>query len=294
MAMSEIIVLALLFTAVFTFVWVLVPVLMQMGLQRTEGRYVGKAASPYDPMRRFTTPERLLQVCWAVALLGGGVTISVLVAFGFLNVYILLGAGSLSGAVLYHLPIFWLRKRIKKRQLLFGSRLLDLTIGLANGLRAGSALPQSLAYIGRDLGGPVGEELNLLLHEHRLGIELSEGFNRLCLRMPNEDLELLATAIRLTLHAGGSLADVLDKITKTIRDRTEFQERLRTMTSQGRFEAIAMGAAPMCAFGILYLIDPSLMRPLLTTKVGWCAIGVVLALETVGFLVINKIVTIEA
>lgn len=292
--MGEIIVLTLLFVAVASLVWVLVPILMQIGLKRTEGRYIGRDVSPYDPIHRYTTPERLLRVCWTVALLGGGGAVSALVACGVLNAYILLGTGGLLGAVMYHLPIFWLRRRIKRRRLLFGARLLDLTVGLANGLRAGSSLPQSLSYISRDLGGPVGEEISLLLHEHRLGVELSEGFNRLCLRMPNEDLQLLATAIRLTLHAGGSLADVLDKITKTIRDRTEFQERLRTMTSQGRFEALAMGAAPLLAFGILYFIDSSLMRPLITTKVGWCAIGVVLALETVGFLVINKIVTIEA
>ncbi|MEI6516669.1 MAG: type II secretion system F family protein [bacterium] len=111
--------------------------------------------------------------------------------------------------------------------------------------------------------------------------------------MPCEDLSLLVTAIKLTMQSGGSLAEVLDRITDTIRQRTEFQERLRTMTAQGRFEAIAMAAAPAVAFAILFFLDRELMMPLVQTKIGWCAIAAVVSLETVGFLIINKIVTID-
>ena len=101
------------------------------------------------------------------------------------------------------------------------------------------------------------------------------------------------TAIKLTMQSGGSLAEVLDRITDTIRQRTEFQDRLRTMTAQGRFEAIAMAAAPVVAFLILFFLDRQLMQPLVETRLGWCAIGAVALLETIGFLVINKIVTID-
>jgi tight adherence protein B len=150
-----------------------------------------------------------------------------------------------------------------------------------------------LELVARDIGGPVGEEFNLLLREYHLGVDLTEGLNRLCRRMPGEDLQLLVTAVRLTLQSGGSLADVLDKITDTIRQRTEFQERLYTLTAQGRFEAVAMALAPAAAFGILYLIDSDLMRPLVTTQVGWTALGVVATLEVIGFYFINRIVKVE-
>lgn len=86
---------------------------------------------------------------------------------------------------------------------------------------------------------------------------------------------------------------MLDRITDTIRQRTDFKDRLLTMTAQGRFEAIAMAAAPLVAFAILFFLDRELMQPLVETKIGWCAIGAVAVLETVGFLVINKIVTID-
>jgi len=218
---------------------------------------------------------------------------AILIAVNVLNPYLLGGACLLAGVLCFHIPNKWLQGRIKKRQRLFDARLTDLTLGLANGLRAGSALPQSLEIVSRDMGGPMTEELLLVLHEYRLGVDLPESLNRLCERMPGEDLSLLVTAIRLTMQSGGSLAEVLDRITDTIRQRTDFHDRLMTMTAQGRFEAIAMAAAPLVAFAILFFLDRELMQPLVQTKIGWCAIGVVAVLETVGFLVINKIVTID-
>jgi tight adherence protein B len=135
----------------------------------------------------------------------------------------------------------------------------------------------------------------LLLQEYKFGsVELGECLERLGKRMPGEDLQLLITAVKLTIQSGGSLAEVLEKITNTIRQRVEFQERLRTLTAQGRFEAIAMGSAPLVAFGLLYLVDPNMMKPLVTTQMGWMALGIVVVMEFIGFLWIRKIVTIEA
>ena len=82
-------------------------------------------------------------------------------------------------------------------------------------------------------------------------------------------------------------------MTDTIRERTDFQERLRTMTAQGKFEAIAMAAAPVAAFIILFTLDKELMMPLVQTTIGWCAIAAVVVLEVIGFVIINKIVTID-
>lgn len=294
MTIADILVLALVFAAVTWIVWVVTPLLAQIGLERSAGKYVkSDGRTQLGPLYRFTTPERLSQACWSAALLGGGTLAAILIAFNVLNAYILGGCCLLAGLLSFRIPKVWLNKRIKRRQALFDARLTDLTLGIANGLRAGAALPQSLELVSRDMGGPMTEELALVLHEYRLGMDLPESLNRLCERMPGEDLNLLVTAIKLTMQSGGSLAEVLDRITDTIRQRTEFQDRLRTMTAQGRFEAIAMAAAPLVAFLILFFLDRQLMQPLIETRLGWCAIGAVAVLETIGFLVINKIVTID-
>lgn len=292
--MVDIGVLLLVFAAVTWGVWVVTPLLAQLGLERSAGRYVkSDGRTQLGPIYRFTTPERLAQSCWSAALLGGGSLAAILIAFNVLSPVILIGCSLLAAVLCFRFPILWLRSRIKRRQALFDARLTDLTLGIANGLRAGAALPQSLELVSRDMGGPMTEELALVLHEYRLGMDLPESLNRLCERMPGEDLSLLVTAIKLTMQSGGSLAEVLDRITDTIRQRTDFRDRLLTMTAQGRFEAIAMAAAPLVAFLILFLLDRELMQPLVQTKIGWCAIGAVAVLETVGFLVINKIVTID-
>lgn len=292
--MADILVLALVFAAVTWGVWVVTPLLAQIGLERSTGRYVkSDGRQQLGPLYRFTTPERLSQACWSAALLGFGALSAILIAADIMNAYVLGGCSLLAAVLFFQIPKWWLNKRIQKRQWLFEARLTDLTLGLSNGLRAGAALPQSLELVSRDMGGPMTEELALVLHEYRLGMDLPESLGRLCERMPGEDLSLLVTAIKLTMQSGGSLAEVLDRITDTIRERVNFHDRLMTMTAQGRFEAIAMASAPVLAFLILLLLDRGLMLPLVETRIGWCAIGAVAILETVGFLIINRIVTID-
>jgi len=290
---ADVAVLTLVFLAVTTCVWVITPLMAQIGIERSVGQYVSAETGFNSPIYRFTTPERLARASWSAAILGGGLAGVILIVADVLNTYILVGACLVIGLIAYHIPNKWLQYRIKQRALQFNARLMDLTLGLANGLRSGAALPQSLELVARDVGGPMTEEFNLVLNEYRLGIDLAESLNRLCMRMPSEDLTLLVTSVRLTMQSGGSLAEVLEKITDTIRQRTEFHERLLTMTAQGRFEAIAMAAAPLVAFLLLFYLDRELMMPMVTTELGWCAIGAVIALETIGFFIINKIVTIE-
>jgi len=290
--MTEILVLLLVFVATSWCTWVVTPLIAQVGMKRAEGRYV-QTESRLSPIYRFTTPERLLQACWSAAILGGGLGGTILISFGLLNTYLLSGVCLVAGALCFQIPKQWINSRIKKRRTLFESRLMDLTLGLANGLRAGAALPQSIELVTRDIGGPMQEEFALLLHEYRLGVDLAESLRRLCERMPGEDISLLTIAVRLTMQSGGSLAEVLDRLTDTIRNRTEFHQRLKTMTAQGRFEAIAMAAAPLVAFLLLLYLDPELMKPMVQTSLGWCMVGVVILLEIIGFVVINRIVTIK-
>ena len=285
----------LVFAAVAWGVWVIVPLLAAFGLERSAGKYIKDDAASFDPLYRFTTPDRLAQTSWGVALLVGGLMMTVLMLAGVNHPAAIALGGVLLGFVAFQIPRLVINARIKRRNEQFHRRLVDVTLGLANGLRAGAALPQALEAVTRDIGGPVGEEFSLLLQEYKFGsVELGECLERLGKRMPGEDLQLLITAVKLTIQSGGSLAEVLEKITNTIRQRVEFQERLRTLTAQGRFEAIAMGSAPLVAFGLLYLVDPNMMKPLVTTQMGWMALGIVVVMEFIGFLWIRKIVTIEA
>ncbi|MBP5227763.1 MAG: type II secretion system F family protein [Kiritimatiellae bacterium] len=183
--------------------------------------------------------------------------------------------------------------RERKRKLTFESHILDLTMGLANAMKAGMALPQALDKVSTQLGGVMQEEIATVLREYRLGMVITDAMDRLAQRMPCEDMNLLVSSIRLTMQTGGSLVDVLSSMVEMIRNRTEFQAKLKTLTAQGKFEAMAMASAPVAAFLLLFFIQPDLMRPLVTTVGGWIAIGIALTLETIGFVIIKKLITIE-
>ena len=116
---------------------------------------------------------------------------------------------------------------------------------------------------------------------------------RLVERMPCEDMQLLTAAVRLTTQTGGSLADVLAEMAEMIRGRREFAEKVKTLTAQGRFEGYVLGLMPVVAFVLFYFLQPEIMSVLFTTLIGWTAIGVVIVLEAIGFVVISKITTIE-
>jgi tight adherence protein B len=246
-----------------------------------------------NPMNRYISDQRLIQFRVSSAVVLGGLFAGILLFASVTNPLIWMPISSGMGFVGWMAPLWYYNWKLKDRRTKFENRILDLTMGLANGLRSGQALPQGLEAIARRLEGPIQEELMVVLREYRFGLELSEALERMYQRMPCEDLRLLVTSVKLTAQSGGSMAEVLSRMTEMIRGRTEFQGKLHTLTAQGRFEAIAISASPFVAFILLYIVDTELMAPMLRTTVGWAALGAVVLLETIGFYIINKIVTIE-
>lgn len=246
-----------------------------------------------SPLDRFVTPQRLLQLRFSFAVVLGTVVAGLLIFCGVTNFIVLLLLAVAMGWLGFMLPLFFYQNKVRKRKAQFDASILELTIGLEKGLRSGQALAQAIESLVRRTEGPMQEELTVVLRETRMGKDLVEAMERLQVRLPSEDLTLLVTAIRLTMKSGGSMASVLARMTEMIRGRMEFKGKLDTLTAQGKFEAIAISCTPFAAFIVLYLLNPELMHPMLVCPVGWMAFGAVIALETVGFLIVRKIVTIE-
>ena len=285
----EIVTFILVFSAVASLAYLSCATFFKAAIEKQEKN----SGNNYENLRYFITPQKLLVRRLTLAFVLGLALFGILISVGVLNVFIYLPCSVFLGVIGFMLPLWYYQFKNKGRKEAFERKLLDLTMGLANSMRSGLALPQALEAVSQRMPNPMQEELRTVLREYRLGLELSEALERLNSRMPCEDLHLLVTTIKLTVKSGGSLVDVLEKMVETIRSRTEFQERLKNMTAQGRFEALAMSLAPIAAFILLYFIDPDLMGPMLTTGIGWCAIGVIMLLVAIGYLVINKIVSIE-
>lgn len=242
----------------------------------------------------FISKGGLLQLRIAFALVAAGALATILLlALPAKKDFLVAPIAGGAGLIGWMLPLLWFKRRVKARAELFADQMLDLSMGVSNGLKAGQALAQAIEVYSRNCQDPMREELATVLREHRLGIELPEALERMYGRIPCEDLKLFSVSVGLTLKSGGSLADVMAKITMLIRNRMDFRRRLSALTAQGRFEALAMSLAPVAAFILLFLAERDLMIPLVTTCVGWLAICVVVALELTGYAIIRKIVDIE-
>ena len=234
-----------------------------------------------------------MQLQTSIGILAAGLFVGTLLFCGVYNPLAVIVGGVVFFAAGFRAPWIYFSRKAKSRAKEFEAGILDLAMGLTSALRSGQALPQALEAFSRRCEGPMKEELMIVIREYRLGLELSESLQRMYERVPCEDLQLLIVSIKLTTQSGGSLADVIQRITQTIRARTEFHQKLMALTAQGRFEALAMSLAPLAAFLLLLLVNSELMMPLLTTGIGWCAIGIMLALEVTGYFVIRKIVDVK-
>ena len=245
------------------------------------------------PLERFISPGALFRQRVIGALIPGLFVPFAFLVAGLANPFFLLAFGGVFAFVGWHIPkLYWL-SRVAKRQRLFEMEILDLTTGLAGALKAGMAFPQALERVSRRMTGPMAEELSILRREYRLGMDIADSFDRLVQRMPCEDMRLLTASVRLTGKTGGSLAEVLSEMAEMIRGRRDFAEKLKTLTAQGRFEGMVLGAMPVIAFLIFYVIQPDLMMTLFKSVIGWTALGVAAVLETIGFVVIGRITKIE-
>lgn len=254
-----------------------------------ESRSEGVANNIYYFINRTT----LQQIQLSLGILFAGGLVATLVFCQVYDPLIVVPAAAVAFMLGLAAPWFYFSGKARRRAELFENGILDLSLGLTSGLRAGQALPQALEVFSRRSEGPLKEELMIVIREYRLGLELAEAMQRMYNRIPCEDLQLLIISIRLTTQSGGSMVEVLEKITQMIRGRTEFHQKLRALTAQGRFEALAMSLAPLVAFVLLFFINNDLMLPMVQTAIGWCAIGVMLTLEVIGYLVIRSIVDIK-
>ena len=246
-----------------------------------------------EPIDRFVRKGQLFRLRITAALIPGVVLLVILILTGIENAIALVCAPIAISAIGSMIPLFYFRMLVKKRQERFEADILDFTLGIANALRSGMALPQALEKVGAQATGPMKEELTIVLREYRLGADLVMALERMNRRMPCEDIRLLVSAIRLSTETGGSLAAVLAEMAAMIRARRELFDKIKALTAEGRFEALVMSCAPIAAFFILYFQQPDLMRPLYTTGTGWVTITAVLALIAAGYFTIRKVVSIE-
>lgn len=199
----------------------------------------------------------------------------------------------IAGILGWFLPTIIVKSKIKKRLKLLNEQLGDALTMMSNSLKAGYSFFQTVDMIAEEMTGPIAEEFGIFKREVNLGLNTEKALENMAGRVSSEDLELVVTAVMIQRQVGGNLSEVLDNITATIRDRVKIKGELKTITAQGKISGLVISLLPFVLCGLIYLINPKMMGLLFTTSMGQIMIGAALLMETIGIILIRKVVSIE-
>lgn len=206
-------------------------------------------------------------------------------------------AGLIAGVAGFFSPRFYVGYLKKQRLTKFDSQLSDMLNLMVNGLRAGYSVTQAMEAIGRELPPPISQEFRRLVQEMQLGIPFEVALDNLTRRMPSKDLDFVVTAMKIQREVGGNLAEILDSISFTIRERVRIKGEIATLTAQGMITGYVITFLPVGLGVMLYLINPQYMGQMfMQDNYFLCGIGMlVLAglMIGIGFAIVMKIVDIE-
>ncbi len=221
--------------------------------------------------------------------------------FGFFFPALQTPLALLIGALIgFMLPRFWLNRRKNGRLNAFNKQLPDTITLIANALRAGSSFLQAIELVVRESRPPISTEFSRVIREVNLGLPFDQALENMVRRVRSDDLELMATAISIQHQVGGNLAEILDSIAYTIRERVRIKGEIRTLTAQQRLSGYVVGFLPIGLAGFLFIAAPGFMDPMFANPPGILGLpaGVIILLfggfmMFIGFMLIRKIVDIE-
>lgn len=197
----------------------------------------------------------------------------------------------------YFLPLIWVSIVRARRKQAFNDQILDTLIMIANGLKAGYSFLQALEMVSKESLPPMSKELKRVLKENSLGMNLEDTLMALNSRVESEDWDLVTTVVLIQRQVGGNLAEVLEKIGKTIRERMRIKGDIQTKTAQAKVSGLLVAALPFGLGIMIYVLNPEFMSKLFTFKMnwfrGWFLVIGGLIWEAIGMLIIKKIVDIE-
>jgi tight adherence protein B len=206
----------------------------------------------------------------------------------------------IGGLIGFFIPRMWLNRRKGSRLNAFNKQLPDTITLLANALRAGSSFLQAIELVVRESRPPISTEFARVIREVNLGLPFETAMENMVRRVKSEDLELMATAITIQHQVGGNLAEILDSIAFTIRERVRIKGEINTLTAQQRMSGYVVGFLPIGLAAFLFIAAPAFTEPMFDNRVsliGLPAGVIVLAvggiMMFIGFMLIRRIVDIE-
>lgn len=228
---------------------------------------------------------RWLRIAYGV----GPVSLGLLAFVLSTNVWIGL-AGVAAGAVL---PDVWLRQMQRVRQRAFQAQLVDALFILSSSLRAGLSLTQAFEQLESEMPPPASQEFGLMMKAHWLGLPLDQALQRLNARMPCEELNLITTAVLMAKETGGDITTIINQLITTIRERKKLNDKVATLTLQGKVQAYVMSALPIVFAVFVRSFNPHYFDILFQDPVGRSIIALSVALWVVGMVLLLRLSRVD-
>lgn len=197
------------------------------------------------------------------------------------------------GAMVYMLPAYWLRQRTAGRIRKINNQLVETVALMANSLRAGFAFGQGIDVAAKRVGPPMSVELNRLLLDINLGAATEDALLSFNERIGSDDVDMVVTAILIQRSSGGNLAEVLENVTETMRERERLHGEVKTMTSQQRLTGWILSVWPALVGLLFFAISPARMTLLWTTTPGLVLLGIWVVLNTLGIITLQRILRVD-
>lgn len=182
---------------------------------------------------------------------------------------------------------------VGKRRRAFADQLDDTLQLLAGSLRAGHSLLRAVDAVSREAQAPASEELARVVNQTRLGRDLNSALDETAARMGNEDFSWVSQAIGIHREVGGDLAEVLDQVGHTIRERNQIRRQVKALSAEGKMSAYILMALPILVPGAMGVMNPSFFTAMFQNPIGWGLLALAATMLVLGGLWMRKIVSFK-
>jgi tight adherence protein B len=193
----------------------------------------------------------------------------------------------------YLLPGVYVKFRINQRLKAFNNQLGDTLTLLSNAIKAGYSFAQAIDTVAKNAVAPIADEFGRAVREMNLGGSPDEALQNITKRITSADFDLVATAYAIHRTVGGNLAEILDNIAYTIRERVRIKGEIATLTAQARASGTLITFLPIVLAVFMYIVTPTYFRPMFGSIVGWILLTIGAFMIFVGNLIIRRVVAIE-
>ena len=183
--------------------------------------------------------------------------------------------------------------RTSSRQAKFADQVDDMVQLIAGGLRAGHGLSRTVSAVASEADAPMGEELARVVNESRLGRPLPQSLSLTAARMKSDDFEWVAQAVAINAETGGNLAEVLDQVGRTIRERNQIRRHVRALSAEGKLSGIILVLLPVVLFVALGLMRPTFVQSFFESIIGIAALVLAVILLIIGSIWIAAVVKVR-